>query len=69
LGAVILLALGDLLLGAGGALAGETPAAGHDWFDRMLFNFLTNLVSGVGAVTVVVFIKALSGRHVAAIVS
>jgi uncharacterized membrane protein YeaQ/YmgE (transglycosylase-associated protein family) len=62
-------ALRDLLLGAGGALAGGLLAGALLGVAGSIddFNFVTTLASSVGAVAVVMFVKALSGSRVAAI--
>lgn len=61
-------ALRDFLLGGLGALAGGVLAAMvmgvTDSVDG--FNFITTFVSGVGAVAMVVLVKAMNGRRVAA---
>lgn len=61
-------ALRDLLLGAFGALVGGFFAASRMEIVGSIesFNFVTTLVSLVGAIAAVTLVKAISGRRVAA---
>jgi uncharacterized membrane protein YeaQ/YmgE (transglycosylase-associated protein family) len=62
-------AVGDLLLGAMGALVGGFLAAALMGITGSIegFNFVTTLVSCVGAVAMVVFVKAMNSRRAAAV--